>query len=465
MKLLDAFRRFDDKLLRSRPVLWVLGVHIYIPLVVVISIILTLIGATYSLSPLPRWSDYRDFYASTNLIMVLPTITLAILFIIRQVKFNSKRIHTSLPYTYSFRTFLYYIAVFAFITAMPMAANVGAFLRAELELNDETYSQDREILDNGYAHMYRLKNAVDNGEVYEYDYDRYNDPRRYTMYKYNLTRDSIIFFRSSMSSYYGNGQLDTISLEQARQEIRDFRAIAIKYGARFEHKSEDEIIRTNCFAPKVYLRNSKDDHVAYNHIGFNDDFQRAINYNEHYEVYNGPFFVGDIYFWKYYLLIALGIAVLLIVLCSVRIAHFGWAMLISALQPTVFGILFALLEFALPNFHNDEETFILILLILFTSLAIFVAFFSNFKSTFRKAYAISLHIYVPFIVPMFMALIRDLRDCCSRRYAEVHCECVELLTNEAFREVVVIASVASALLATWVFGRFYRKIYINPQSR
>jgi hypothetical protein len=465
MKPFNAFRRLDDRLLRKRPVLWVLGVHIYIPLVILIAIILFILGASYSLTPLPRWGDFKDFYTSLNLIMTLPTIMLAILFIIRQVKFNSKRIHTSLPYRHSFTTFIYYFIVMVFITAMPMAGNVGAFMRAELELDIATYEADREVIDHNYAHMYRGKRAIDSGKYRYSDDPYYDDSREYTIYQYNATKDSIIFFRNSVARYYGRGYLDTISLDQARKEIRDFKEVAVRYGASFDQRTPDEMIRASCLAPKVYLQNSNDTHIAYNHIGNSEAFHAALNFNDHYRSHDGPYFVLEFEFWKFYLLLALGLAVLLIILCSVRIADFGWAMLITALQPTAFGIIFALILFALPNFHNDEEQVAFVLLLLFTAFAVFVAFFSNFKSTFRKAYAICLHIYIPLLITLFLALIRELRDCCSRLYAEVHCDCVELLGHGDFEDFLFVTAVVSAIVATYFFGRFYRRIYINPQSK
>ena len=68
------FKKIDHHLLQKYPNLWVLGVHIYLPIILVLNLVIGLTGLLYPLDPLPEFYRYRDFFQNTSVTMILPTI-------------------------------------------------------------------------------------------------------------------------------------------------------------------------------------------------------------------------------------------------------------------------------------------------------------------------------------------------------------------------------------------------------
>lgn len=448
MKLKELYRKIDQQLLRKRPVLWVLGVHIYLPILLVSFLLLFLIGAAYSLVPLPQWRSFKDFFETINLAMVLPTILLVITFIIRQVKYNSKRVHLKLPHNKSFVIFLYFMAFFFVVSALPFAANFGALCKTGMVLNKAQYEKDIKVLNEGYCHFYMVRvkshtSAIDQLEESEYE-QLYNHQEM--LYKMNPTKDSLILYRKYLeytyrSSFYN--RFDTIPLEQAYTEMEEFIAVAEKYQGEVINSDPRQLVHANLTAnKKPYFGNGTE--LAFNHFVRHEALSNNVQFNDRYLDKSGPYFVLRLEFWEFYCLVAIGLAMFLIVLCSVKKADFGWSMLIVALQPTVYGIVLALSWFVS---RSAEEAIALFWLYFFIALALYIIFVSKFKSTLRHAYAIALHLYIPILVPVIMILTED--------YGRTH--------HSNSEDVAVVLSIISAFVSTYLFSWYYKREYINPE--
>ena len=465
MKLLQYYKDLDHKMLNKYPVAWVLGVHLYIPLIIASSILLFAIGALVDLSPLPQWRDYREIFSTISMVLVLPTILLVILFIIRQVKFNSKRVHIRLPHGFSYPIFLYYIAVFACIIALPFMANIGATVRAGITLNTEQFKKDTYALDDGYRHFYMSKQYVDSSYLQEYGQDPddndYIDHR--TTYRLTAGRDSLIFQRSKLTDQYiGRSYgMDTVLLSEVYAEIQSFIEVASRYGAEFSVTNPREIVEINIRSDKFYQNASAESTVAYEHISNSDTFSNTIRFHDEYIDRDGPFFITSIEFWQFYLLLALGLAVLVSVLCSVQIIDFGWAMLVTALTPTVYGIFIALIGLTTGDVGDGIILFFLTLFVLFY---LWTAFASPWKYRLKRAFAITVHLYAPFVLMIYMFMLRSLSNCCSPNYSYNDCDCYHVLTNSQYEDLVYVCAVALTFVVQYLFARYYKKEYINPQQ-
>lgn len=85
------YQKIDTYLLARYPNIWVLGVHIFVPIIVVTFLALVIIGAVL-VNVYKGIYSLDDSFEQLGLAMVLPVILLLILFIIRQAKYNALRV-------------------------------------------------------------------------------------------------------------------------------------------------------------------------------------------------------------------------------------------------------------------------------------------------------------------------------------------------------------------------------------
>lgn len=129
---MNWFKKLDAKLIKSRPVAWILGVHIFIPVLILEALILFIIGYVNGFDP--EYSrDYKAFYSLISWLVTMLSIAFIVIYFIRQVRFNTVRIHHHLP----FKRFMLFFAVFYFIMLgfifMPFMANYGAYTKVYQE--------------------------------------------------------------------------------------------------------------------------------------------------------------------------------------------------------------------------------------------------------------------------------------------------------------------------------------------
>ncbi|MBR9860940.1 hypothetical protein GYB22_09360 [bacterium] len=137
--------------MRKYPLLWILGAHIYVPLLVGIGLILFALGYAFPINPSMSWGEYSDKFYTVQFLTVSISIAIAILFVIRQVKFNSKRIHHTLPYKFGPAFFFVFLVVFTGISAIPFLAGAGAAVRVNHEITE------RGIEPNSDSYLYDLE--------------------------------------------------------------------------------------------------------------------------------------------------------------------------------------------------------------------------------------------------------------------------------------------------------------------
>jgi len=466
------FKKIDYHLLQKYPNLWVLGVHIYLPIILVLYLVIGLTGLLYPLDPLPEFYRYRDFFQNTSVTMILPTILLVVVFIIRQVKFNSKRVHLSLPYKQQFLVFLYFIFLFLSITTLPLVGNITAYIKSDIVLDQEQFSEDAKVMRRGFVHFFLEKSYVDDpedcaeAEANGFYIDAYGDQRSYKRYELNNTKDSLIVYRHFVDYSYSN-DLDTISLDQAYREIDSFIALSHKYQGDVTHVDPVQIVNANLKTDRYYTKFEKNVRPAFSYLQDYGAFDNNINFHNKVISKGSFFFSLEWDFWRGYLFITLVLSVLLIILCSVNIAEFGWGMLVVALHPTVFGIVAALVAFLFREVDGEMAATIgIFLLLLFTANAYFFAFNKRFKPALRRAFAIACHIYTPIVACLLIVMYKEASDCCylDSTYRE-NCDCILPFTREQYNLITLNTLIIGSIISTYVFGKYYKKQYTNPQIK
>ncbi|MFT5725028.1 MAG: uncharacterized membrane protein (DUF485 family) [Bacteroidia bacterium] len=472
MNLKSYYQKIDHRMLERFPNLWVLGIHIYLPILATLYFILFAVGFIYPLNPLPYFYDYESFFENLSLTMVLPTILLLVVFVIRQVKFNSKRVHLSLPYKHSFLVFLYFLVIIFSITVLPFIGNIAAYLKTDLTLNQQQYAQDAKVMSKGFCHFYLAKEYIDDpehcaeAEAQGYYIDDYGDRTRYVRYELNTSRDSLIVTREFVDYSYSGGR-DTISLDQAYKEIQDFIDLSATYEGNVKRSSPTEIVAINLKSDRFYNRLDETHRPAFDHLQNYERFDNNVNFHEQLKDKRSFFFATEFEFWQWYIFLALAISVLLIILCSVNISEFGWGMLVIALHPTVFGIVAALTAFVFRDFDGDTALYAgMVLLLLFTLNALFFAFYKRFKPALRRAFAITSHIYLPIVAVILLLMIKEVSHCCfSNNEWSENCSCFLPVTRDQFELISIGVVFFGSILMTYLFGRYYKRQYVNPQIK
>ncbi|MFT7590866.1 MAG: hypothetical protein ACI9UJ_000784, partial [bacterium] len=206
---------------------------------------------------------------------------------------------------------------------------------------------------------------------------------------------------------------------------------------------------------------------AFNHLKNYGRFDNNINFHNRLINKRSFFYPLEWEFWRFYFLLTLALSVLLIILCSVNIAEFGWGMLVVALHPTVFGIVGALVAFMFQDVSGEKAAVIgIVLLLLFTLNAYIIAFFKGFKPSLRRAFAIACHIYTPIAAAILLFLLKEASNCCfiDNNWRE-YCDCYLPCTSDEFDLIVLSVVVFGAIVSTFFFGRYYKKQYTNPQIK
>jgi hypothetical protein len=430
------FNKVDQYLLTRYPRLWVLGVHIFIPIVAATWLVLVIIGAVIVNTSNAGIYDMEDSFEQIGVGMILPLILLVILFIIRQAKYNAIRVHTHLPYKHRFMVFLAFWLVLFSISSLPFATYFGSWFIPGLNHNELSFENDKKVLEPGMSHIH-LKGCYD--PVARYRDDDYESKilSNYTPCDYRLdkTNDSLYVLRYDWDydRYYAN-RPDRISMEDAYLEIEQSIEVAKKYKAQFKLEDAAQIIEMNARSRSIPWDTSID-RMTYSHMSNRNHFDRCIGINESYHSERQMFWIFDWEFWRYYSLVAFSLAFLLIIYCSVDKGEFGWAMLVCALMPTVYGILYGLLS--LMNIVNGEAS-AKFLLAVFMGISAFIAFASKYKPKLKRIFGISLNMMLPIVLPLFIDV--DFDD------DGIYATYLFML----------------GLIVTWIYTLYYRLQYLHP---
>lgn len=317
MKFKEYFKEIDESILKKSPFHWVIGWHIFIPVILV----LALFGKGLSfIYPVRLYYSNLGKISFISYFFYFLCFIVFILFIIRQIRYNSSRIHHRLPFIRSNSNYFSYVVIIFMLSVIPLIPFEFYTFRVNQDINSRTdnFEKDIRILDAGIKFFY-------NEEVVWYPGYGFG----------GLHRD---FYRSYVS--------DIPDLEL----IESFMDVSRRFGIKLS-ETDPKVIYSRSFdsEPKFYsylianseISSSIDKHKEshYDVYTYYDSLIRNYNFNREYALNREGSLYSLIYF-------AIGFAFLLWIFVSVPAVEFGlsvlWAVLISILVGILIGVSYAM---------------------------------------------------------------------------------------------------------------------------
>ena len=420
------YQKIDTYLLARYPNIWVLGVHIFVPIIVVTFLALVIIGAVL-VNVYKGIYSLDDSFEQLGLAMVLPVILLLILFIIRQAKYNALRVHHFLPFKRRFAFFLSFWLIFVGITSLPFSTYFGSYFTPGINHDKKGYFEDRALMGKYMTNFYLKKSRYTTSDDQPNDYrlSKRGSSLMLDVHRYNW----------DFAKYY-NGTPAQITLQEAEKEIAAFFVIAKRYNAEFKTENVGSILEMNTTEKGIVWDNSNGTEMDfYTHIANLSEFERCVTWSKYYHNDRQVFRMFNWEFWRYYSLVGFSLAFLLIIYCSTSKGEFGWALLVCALFPTVYGIVAGLL--AILDIL-DGETGAQLLLALFTGALIYVAFIGNYKPKLKRIFGISINVMLPILLPIIVN--------------------IEMLDEVEF----FVFAFVMGLVTTYLYSFYYQYQYLHP---
>lgn len=477
----QLFKSYDEKVLKSKPLVWITALHWILPLAIMLCIFTYLYGWFLPYNLELTTNKVGDFIYPAIWITVISVIILIVVYFIRQVRFNALRVHHSLPYQKPYLHFLVFLTTLIGITAIPHLASLGALHKCQFSIDEEAVADELDILELGIMHF------VANARFTNYSKSQYDtlpdvlkkkiieenssdDQERWHLeYKqpsYFVVDDTVYLTRSSMNSYnYNNyGDLTYITVEEAKKEISDFRKVAHKYGGRFKDITPmRQIIDRAAFSENGVVINYSN--------SSEEDFNTIINeydLKQHYSLHRAilakdkMFYAGSWSFWKYYFILPFFLSLLLFILSATRLADFGWSLLIGSLTFVFGGILTGLFT-VLTSFRHDEfglEWFGLVLITVFLVIYLYLIHYSSIASVHKRAFAIALHLLTPFVFWFYWMLGDELHAC--RDGYKMCSSHQEVMSSSAYLDLGYVILLLVCMGSIYLFNRYYTKQYVHP---
>jgi len=486
--MLQRFKNWDVRISKYYPKIWILGVHIYLPILTIMPLTVYAFGWAYNITNMPPMREVNDYGYGLLQFAILPMLLAGIMYFIRQIKFNSLRVHHHLPYKNPYLSFITFVIVFFIITATPFTAGVGMHHKFSKQIDERQFIEDLSILNKGYSHFYQKEFT---GVVYaasvsmvsdsDLEVDQSPEGKQTIVETYRLDKatGNLILYREIAHSevdgnYIGDTSLrcyerygwDTISVAQAHQEMHDFIDAAPRYYGEIKDKDVQKIFKQHILHVAKYRDTEDYNSPDFNQIGDRNRFESTLGTYSAVITKDDVFIGSSLGFWLYYIIFSLSLSTILFIVCSVRIIDFGWSMLVVALTGMFVMIANGLLTVFrwLPS--NTEIQFNLILITVLVVIFMLLIRAKWLKSSISKAFTIALQLLLPATVFAYFGLFDNLHDCPYRgeNWAE-QCKDFEYFTNTDYYLMAYGICVLASLFGVYVFNRIYIRQYVHPKQQ
>jgi hypothetical protein len=503
--MIQNFKNWDRKIAKNYPKVWVLGLHIYLPVIILTWLVFYGLGWMISTDPLPTRSRVNEFSEQLTLYSILPTIVIGILYFIRQIRFNALRVHHHLPFKNPYSHFAAFLLICVLFTSIPQAAHFGLYHRMKTSINEDVFKEDLIHLNNGYTHFYQsdfsrsvfekydnipevvgVTDSDSGSNLYEYSdgtiassYKVRGENRIRSTYRLNETQDSLILFRSQVTSsgdyyyYYesdytgkrSSSGWDTISLAAAADEIQMFASRSPFYKGNLEKVDFSRIVSDHIAYNADQMELEQKHQTNFDKFIDGSRFREIVGTNAQAAFQQRPFRCTKIDFWMWYVFLALYLSVFMFILSSVKLVDFGWALLVGSISAVTYGIINGL---SFMDFERPEgffEVFNLMLLTMYVFIYVGVMFSKRVKNGIKKAFAIAFHVFVPHVILAYFALFDELHECpYHRSYDDVIDPCLnyEYFDRDGYFIVALGVSLLSVAIGIWFFNRYYTRRYVYP---
>ncbi len=445
MKKPAFFNRIDKSTLKKYPFQWIIGWHIFLP--IILALILFAIALAF-ITPTKIFNYFDDDSLGVSSVFVGFLCFMAfVLFVIRQIKFNSFRIHHHIPYAKSklfFFSFFIIIFLFSVISFIPSHIYT---LRVKNEVNSKTdnFEKDMDIFCNTSSFFIASEENSRIAKLLTY-FDKTNCDKNDTLTLNEVFPDNelltddellndkeLLFDKhytgidSSLTCYEISRKLDLvfengkviinespfydysyrneahpfpikISKKEAITQIENFIKVAKKYDIELSSYNAEDIFNKR----KLFNNQTEIHHFSL----FNTSNIQATNYyNDKGYLYKHMMSSYKRQLYKSFdfevlfgiLIFSIILATLLWIFISVTLADFGFSILSGVLLMILTGIVVAIV--GIFNRINDDE--VQIAFFIGISIIYLIAFLGDRKKRLIRILKIVCH----YLLPVFLLLV------------------------------------------------------------
>ena len=441
------FNKINTYLIKNKPFHWIIGWHIFIPMLLLLFIIAILFAFGFSIKIYNYRSESRDFIA-----FFLGFISLMgfILFIIRQAKYNSFRIHHHIPFKKAYLVFASFWLITTLFAVIPFIPELAYTARITHYINQKTTEFDADKKALCYGSSFFKSDQKTSSDIKKQQ-NLNSDFTLLTVEKVNIPyniemvfapNDSVIIKDAKNNyNYYKSNKFPLyLSKTNALVIIEKFIKTAQKYDIKLTDDNPESIFNKRkqfYFSQDTNTEFSlyqKPTSSTYNSPGRAYDYMIS-NYDRYYNDIDDFFKVllGILIF-------SVIIALILWVFVSVPLAQFGYAVLFSVLLAIFIGVVSVILGIS----SAGESSFYLvyIMISLFVYFQAFIA-----KSKWSQVFQIVSHVVFSFLLLMFLVLLEQ----------------SDIIDNNEFYSFSFLF-IIGMLLSVLLYKPVYKKNMIIPQA-
>ena len=401
------FNKINTYLIKNKPFHWIIGWHIFIPMLLLLFLVSTLFSFGFSI----KVYDYNSRESRDFIAFFLGFVSLMgfILFIIRQAKYNSFRIHHHIPYKKGYLVFASFWLIATLFAIIPFIPELTYTARITHYINQKTtaFDADKKALCYGdyfFEAEQKTKSVIKkqqnlNSDITLHTVERVNIPSNIPMFF--TPNDSVVINRAKNNFNYYNYNDFPMHLDKAGalNIIAKFIKTAQKYDIKLTDYDPESIF--NKRKQFYFNQDTSSEFSLYQNLsktrysgGRAYDYMIS-NYDRYYNDIDDFFevFIGV-------LLFASIIALILWIFVSVPLAQFGYAVLFSVLLAIFVGVVSAVLGISNANSGGFYFVYIMISIVVY-----FIAFVSNSK--WSNVFKIVSHVVFVFLILMFIVSLID----------------------------------------------------------
>ncbi len=386
----ELYKKIDNSFLKSNPFQWIIGWHKFLPLIFILVILAVCTGF---LIPTRIYTYSPPFLAPLSIFIGFLSLLIFVLFVVRQIRFNSYRIHYKIPYKKSMTTYFSFVLFILLLAVLPFIPTEVYNYRVQNKVDSITDDLKEDIETLNFSALFFTDN---NNKTHKYSKGNLSPV---------ISKLNIVFTDSSVTinklnhpfiySYINYDLPITITKKEALKKINIFLKIAKKYNINITESDPNIIFNKR----KAYNRNKEA--FTYNLLVLKNNQQIYKVKNAYskmlrnYQKYNGDYILHDKDILYGFLFFATILALLLWIFISVPLADFGFTVLTGVLISIFVGILTIIVVSSSSEFYVRIVLYLVII-------SIFLIAFTSKKHTLLSRI---MKILSQLLIPVFMALL------------------------------------------------------------
>jgi len=408
----NIFKKIDSNIIKIHPFHWIIGWHKFIPIILGIALFGIAIGFLFPTIVYNYYSD--DGVESSAVFIGFISLMAFILFVIRQVKYNSFRIHHHIPYAHSIMLFFAFWLIAFLFSLLPFVPIQVHTWRINQRINSITKNlkTDTKILNEGSA-FFAADRINNSSRTYLKELEKNASSAQFNKrdrnYNYNMLIDDngVIIYKFPYNFGYYNYQRKLpihLSKNEALDLINSFIETAKRYDIKLK-ETDAELIYSQ---RKAYnLEKNTSDSNNYSLFVLKGDDYPADAYNQMMRFYDRYNYDTDNSYVNEFLLITLifagFVALLLWIFISVPMADFGFSILAAVILMIFSGIAIAIMAIGSSASEESIQFFLWFLI-----LVIFLIAFSGIhKTRFQRIMQIVSHYTLSVIAILVILIVED----------------------------------------------------------